>query len=256
MEPDQIEDILARCLDGEPADGMKERVLSRAAQELRAPSPRGVWRKWLGVGAAGLAVVVPVQSIRTVTAGADLEQRLTQLREHGEPIALSELAPQYIPDDENAATYYRKAFEKLKCPENSTILRTYILPETSESQRAELGPEVRELIRQNEAVFPLVRRGAEHPDCLFIVDLQAVSGADWSHIFRLQTVVGLLAARATLEARDPDMDSAVDDLLTTFKVARAADADPLGMSFIAAAESKIQSPRRLAQRCMLDITHV
>ena len=190
------------------------------------------WRKWGALGTVALVMVAPVQSIRTQTTGVRLEQRLTQLREQGEPIALSELAPESIADEANAATFYRRAFEKLTFTERSGLLGAYILPETGQDKRALLEPRVRELIRQNKEVFPLVKEATEHDQCLFPADLELVTGADCSHLQGLENVLSLIAARAMIEAKDGDMNAAVDDILTCLRVARATDTDPLGFSFI------------------------
>src|SRR5438874_7562315 len=51
--------------------------------------------------------------ILNMTSGRALESELAQIREKGEPISLREAAPSMVPDDENAAPIYKKAFLSL-----------------------------------------------------------------------------------------------------------------------------------------------
>jgi hypothetical protein len=197
------------------------------------------WRKLGVLGVVALVAVAPVLSIQTEIAGAKLEQRLAQLRKHGEPIAVSELAPEPIADEANAATYYKQAFAQLTFTERSGLLGAYVLPETSQDDRTKLEPRVRELIRQNGAVFPVVEEASTHYQCVFPVDTKAVTGADWSYVQGLDNALHLLGARAIMEARDGEMNASVDDLLTSLRVSRATDADPLGFTFISGLSNRI-----------------
>jgi|GEM_PF-6420002 len=193
---------------------------------------RGGWRNWATIGAILLAVVVPALAAVTMNAGAALEQRLLQLRRHGEPIALSDVYPKPVPEEINAAACYQQAFAKLDGPEHSRALRYYIVPETSQDERTRLEPRVRELIEQNKDVFPLVKQATERPQCQFTVDWQAAGGADWSYIDKLEHVSDLLNARAVIEAEDGKTGSAVGNVVLALRVARATDSDPFALSFI------------------------
>src|SRR3712207_1071300 len=72
------------------------------------------YARWLGFFCLGwLFVLLLVYVITNAAGGRALERELARIRERGEALAVRELAPPPLPDAENAALVYERAWRRL-----------------------------------------------------------------------------------------------------------------------------------------------
>jgi hypothetical protein len=165
--------------------------------------------------------------VTNVTAGRELERELSLIRQRGEPLTLAEAAPAPVPDDQNAALVYERAFQHLPRLEDGPMGQGRREQQLTRQDEKVLGdffsakPEVRSSvtmaqIRQTlagtEDALALARQAAAMPGCRFPVDWEAGAGALFPHYPKLRSLARLLAAHAVVSAQDGRSGEAVADL--------------------------------------------
>ncbi|MCH5373189.1 MAG: hypothetical protein JJ992_04390, partial [Planctomycetes bacterium] len=76
-----------------------------------------LWKilKWTGIVLGSLiAVLLVTNAVFVWRSSAALEKRLQAIRDAGEPLSLSDLVPEPIPPEEDAAVYYRRVKDDLE----------------------------------------------------------------------------------------------------------------------------------------------
>jgi hypothetical protein len=91
-----------------------------------------IWRKIWRPIVVVLAVLIAAHLVLNIIAGRRLEAELSRLRAEGAPLTLAQAAPPAVPDSENAATLYLRAFWELGLTPSPTAF------EFSDAERAEL----------------------------------------------------------------------------------------------------------------------
>ena len=201
-----------------------------------------------------LVASIAFHTILLLTWKHAVDRKLAEVRRRGEPVTFVEAVPKPVPDRENGALLYRRAFEVLSPAAwpaaTSDVLREFVSgagpppqpptpdlvgatrpgparqPAPKPSDPAQIEQEVRELIRRNEAVFPLVRQAAARPRCVFPVDWRQRPEADVPHRINLTRILRLLQAKAILDTRDGRTEEALDDIVLILRMAPSGENDP------------------------------
>ena len=161
-----------------------------------------------------LIVLAVVHGVATFITGRRLEARINVLKARGVPVSMAELGLPKVPDEENAAVIYAKAFkaiEKLQTGGDYSKLNSFLKPNNRQGN-PELWTDVRRMLAENRGAFPLVEEALSRPKCQFPVNWEAGFDADFPHSAPLRTLTRLLAADAIVQARDGRMDRAIHSI--------------------------------------------
>lgn len=191
----------------------------------------------------GLAYVL-VQSSR---AEARVQAKLAALRAAGEPTTWKELLSEPIPPANNAAALLRKMRGELEAVERET---SAIYDGASKSDQAEFdqgrgGPLVKQVSRilaDNATVLAEIAKASERPEFV-ILDRQNVKEEtiDEELIDILQqcrTPIRILSSHVRVLAAEGKWSEALDDCLTTLRLARHLDQQPTTIGFMVALASR------------------
>lgn len=203
--------------------------------------------RWMGrvarkaakpVGAV-LVLLLAVHAVLMVVWGRQLEDRLEQIREKGEPATVADLVRKPIPDGENGALIYEKAFKLIDLkqtddpkqsddlvPARYSPIARYLSSTHEEAAWNQLGPAVRRIVRETAPIYPLIRRASSYPKCSFPVNWSRGPSAFFLHPSELLQIERLQVAKAVVEAKDGHGDSATDDMLIALRVSNAGSTEP------------------------------
>lgn len=188
-----------------------------------------------------LLVLLLVYVVADVTARWELEREIARLRAEGAPVTLAEVAPPPVPDSENAALLYERAFARLPRLErrdssdptsdlrlsdaDAQVLFDFF-GTNREKRRAVSLVELRRVVVGTEDALALVREAAAMPRCRFPVDWEAGKYATFPHLALLRSLYHLLGARAIVMAQEGRHPEACADLEAMFGIARHIGAEP------------------------------
>jgi hypothetical protein len=215
------------------------------------------------VGKALAALVLVsflVHSILLFVWGRQLENRLAEIRAAGQPVYPVDLVVK-IPDSENAAVIYEKAFAALKSIEKATPkpeLPYQLLDiETPNAARTAIDSNARKAIELREPVIALVRQAVSRKRCVFPVHWEYGPGALFPHLARLREISRILAIKAVADASDNMMDAALDDVTLDLDSTRGLEQEPGLISYlvrIARTKVALSGLREATRRRHLSVT--
>jgi len=141
---------------------------------------------------------------------AEVEAKLTAIRQGGEPVTLTELDAWYVepPVAENAAPLYAEAFAAMTLEDaNSSSFR-------EQNQKA-LGP---------------LHQAAARTHCRYPVDLKAGYKASMPHLPKIKVCAQLLAQQAFVAGANGKMDIVADSIIDGLRLARSLNLEPAVIS--------------------------
>ncbi len=148
-----------------------------------------------------------------------LAQRVAAIRASGAPISAAELGQPKVPDAENAALVYQKAFAALSLSkEDEEFLSTVDSGKASLADPA-IRERVRGILEANRHAVGLIEQASRMPRCQFPVDWQAGYQATFPHLAKLRRSVRLTVAHAVLLASEGRGDAALAACGTAFRIA-------------------------------------
>lgn len=149
----------------------------------------------------------------------DIKREMALIRARGEPASMADLAPPNVPDSENAAVVYAKAFALLPKDDGNSdagVLRR-LLRRAQESDDSETWARMAAMVGQYGRALELTRQAARMPHCSFPTvtdnDLR-----DFPHCRKLRVLVSLLSADAMLKARAGKGDEAFESIEAGFGI--------------------------------------
>jgi hypothetical protein len=170
----------------------------------------GRWKRYLGAGLLVfwgilLLVLVPwfIRRYQEAAAKREIERELAAIRAKGEPTSLVEAAPPPVPDAENAAVVFEKAFAVMAA---------------------------NELPSENAEAMRLAREAMKRPRCRFDLDYTAGPAMVTPHLAKLRHLARLFSSKALLNAHNGLPDKAAESVGSIFGLARALDEEPLLIS--------------------------
>lgn len=161
-----------------------------------------------------------------------LDQRLARLYAAGVPKTWADVASPQVPDNDNAAIWYQRAFDELSlAPRDLDILGSFLDDEPPGS-RLTLLEQTRRILANNQAALSLVRQGTAARQCRFPVHWeQSPVVIVFPHFRPLRTCAELLAAEAIVTANEGDSDGALEWCLAQFRLNWHSVLDPVFFSF-------------------------
>jgi len=210
-----------------PACRALGRISVRLGRILVLSPIRGVWRRRKPILAV-IAILVVAHSITTLILGRRVRLQIETLRARGEPVSMADLAGPKIPDSQNGAVIYAKAFA-ITSGEKSGKELDDACDLVSRKKRAEnpkIWTEARAVLAKYGGIFPIIEKAASMPRCQFPVNWEAGLGATFPHFSKIRTLGRLLSARAILQARDGDVSGALHSIGLAFKVGESVKDEP------------------------------
>jgi hypothetical protein len=163
-----------------------------------------------------------------VRSGRVLENELSAVRERGEPLSLKEAAPPLIPDAENAAVVYGRAFKllpKLSGEEQTTLIQ---FGRSGSDRDKDVSPDkIRPILAKSQDALAVAEEASKMPRCRFPVNYEAGAGALFPHLSHLREITRLWAARARLNAMEGRPAEAISDVEAILSVARQLNDEPV-----------------------------
>ena len=165
------------------------------------------------------------------------QAKIDAIRKAGYPVTLEELDKWYpaVPDDQNAAHAYRKAFAHIRRRSAESIeilplVGTAEMPARDAPLPEEMKKAMLEHLATNEDALQLLHEATKFEQCRYLVDLRGGCEVRLEHLAKLQYGSRLLALDAMRHAGDGKPEPAVQSLLATMAVARSLANEPVVIS--------------------------
>lgn len=182
-----------------------------------------------------LLVLAAVHTAATFVLGRRVADEIAKIKAKGEPVSLVEAAPPPVPDAENAALVYAKAFALL--PERSYIENASGISSESNAYKVLLDPEKRAEdpslwdragteVAASTAVIRLAEQAQSMPKCRFDVNWEDGFAAIFPHYNKLRQTARFLGTDAMLRARKGDPAGAIGSLEKLFALQESVKHEP------------------------------
>lgn len=207
--------------------------------------PHRIWRKTRrGIGWT-LAILFVAHCALNIYASVLLNRELAAIRQRGEPLKLSEMAPPAVPDSQNAALVYAQATKSLRfSPAEKTALHTL--------ERSRTPPMLREVeaaLLKNQKALDLTRRAASMAGCRFPYDYNTDNPLTlrFPHFVEMRELARFIAAQANVEAKNHDTNAALHDVRALFAMSHHLGEGPTLIGFLVAQSVEAIAYQTLAQ---------
>ena len=160
---------------------------------------RRTWRYAVAV----LLLLAVAHGVATLVLGRKVEAELARLRAEGQPVSAAELAPKPLPDRDNGALIYNRAFKLIRVA--YADLRDCDLLSAGNRNDPKVWAGARKAVLGNRQALAVAEQAAAMPGCRFTTNWKAGFGARFPHYGHLVQLANLAAIRAVVQARDGDM---------------------------------------------------
>lgn len=178
----------------------------------------------------GIIVYALVRVAGPYVGPVGTEGEIARIRARGEPVTLAELAGPSVPDSQNAASLYEKAFALLppsaegdRAGGDAGGLRS-LLRRARTADDPKAWAEVRAIASRHAGAIEAAKLAAARPRCRFGVKTDQ-GFPEYQHLSKLRTLVSLIAASAMLQARDGDTSGALDTIAVGLRVGESVKDD-------------------------------
>lgn len=156
-------------------------------------------------------------------AEARLDEAVQEIVRRGEPVEASQLVRPPIPDSENAALVYAKAFDAIELSDEDEELIADLKAERVSLGDPESAGRARAILEQNADALELIHRAAGMARCDFRLDWSKGYDVEFPHLARLRTCARLLAFESLMLLHAGRVDEAAEACGAIFRVANAAE---------------------------------
>ena len=160
-----------------------------------------------GIVAAALIVVLVVVAVLAITRPARMVRaEIARIKAEGAPLTMKDLDGPKIPDSQNGAVEYQKAFALISGEDKKKDM-DLIADRSSLSHQPKTEAECRELRRalaKYDRLVPIVEQAASKPDCRFPIGWEKSGALDASfpHLRPLRDISRILSGNALLSVRE------------------------------------------------------
>lgn len=165
------------------------------------------------------------------------EDLIALIRERGEPLRLSDLAPAPAADEENAAVLYQQAFGLYRRPGpqldvDLVALASWTALPVDPPPSQEALDAVASWLRSNEPILALISRAATRPRCVFPLDWSAGIDMSMDHLGLLRGISRLALTSADLALVRGDPKASLAAAQTALALSQALNEEPILISMI------------------------
>lgn len=175
-----------------------------------------------------LVVIIVPPIARVITAKSKVKEEIAIIKARGEPVTMADLAGKKIPDNENAALVYAKAFKIISSPTSKKdfcVLSEFLKPE-KRGKNPELWNQAQNIVNRYSPVFPIVGKAVTMRKCQFPVKWEKGMNTQFPHYQHLRNLMLLESAQAILSAKSSRMSEAVKSIETGFGISESLKDDP------------------------------
>ena len=185
-------------------------------------------RTWKWVFAFVLLLAV-THSVATFVLGRQVENEIGKIKANGDPVACAELAGKPIPDAENGAIIYEKAFKKISIINKPIYEGTYYFDIISTKHRNDpkAWERARKAVMEHRDVFTLIEKAAAMPQCRFKISWKDGAYTLLPHFVKLRELTRLLAVKAIIDAKDGRTDQALSSINLIFSLRDSIKDEPI-----------------------------
>jgi len=156
-------------------------------------------------------------------AEARLDEAVQEIVRRGEPVEASQLVRPPIPDSENAALVYDKAFDAIELSDEDEELIADLKAERVSLEAPGIAARAQTILDRNAEALESVHRAAGMPRSDFRVDWSKGYDVGFPHLAKLRTCARLLAFESLMLLDAGRVDEAADVCGAIFRVANAAE---------------------------------
>lgn len=181
--------------------------------------------RWLVI--AGVVVVLGFLRVHLWAQPSESHWAVETLRAQGTVEDIADFGQPPIPDSENAAVVYRRAFDRLKTllPEDQDALKAFTDRRAGPATEEQVA-RVRDLVSDHEEMLAQIEEGSRQPRCTFDAQWERLYNADLEYLGQMRSALWLLLARARMQAIDEEYDEAIGDLRTAIRFSVSAHGQP------------------------------
>lgn len=197
---------------------------------------RSLLKKFLLFVAGILVVLLLVTVILGVKANREVKSELARIKARGEPLRFADLGGPPVPDKDNAAVLYRKAFQMMNTPpiaDHVKVLESFyqcpIPPKVAVSIQLDSAIPALDGV---ESVIALLEKASQKPACRFPVDWASGTAATFKHYASLGKCAKLVAIGAVVRAMEGKPEQAVRLLKLGVAIAQSIKDEKCLMSFL------------------------
>lgn len=196
-------------------------------------------------GLIGLIIVVHI--VLNIIFSVQLNNKFAELKSQGRPMTIAEVVPPPVPDGENAAVLYNKAFvlmtsgeggnpyipNKEGGTENNVInairdIKSPYISEWTDEQRREIPRLVDS--KQMQDIYKFLEEGSQKPKCRFNREYEKGPAMIFPELNPMRDAVRFLCIKALLEAESGKTAEAFDTLLIGLKISNHLKDEPILIS--------------------------
>jgi len=186
-------------------------------------------REWAFLVAGATVVLAasscasPTTFIRARQAEQRLQKVIKQIAASGAPVKAMQLAKPPVPDAENAALVYQKAFAAMRFPPDDRQFATKLTRDRLSLADPAVVARAGGILKQNAKALQLIHRAAVMPRCDFRLDWTKGAELQFPQFGHLRDCSLLLALEAIMLAHRGQVDQALAVCGDGFRVVKAAD---------------------------------
>lgn len=183
-----------------------------------------------------LVVFIP-HGIWLLVAEGQYKAEVELLRSQGYHVSIADYKPASLPDSQNAAPIYEKAFRLIDSQWNiktnykamNTLVDIYKVARARSSMALGFDwASANQAAQRLSGLVPLVKEALSRPECRFAFDWQIQKLDKIRHHDKLKNLVALLSNMAIVDAHEGRMEQACHKIRLAFKVAQATKDEPPG----------------------------
>ncbi len=158
-----------------------------------------------------------------------LDRALKEIAARGEPVNTTQLAKPSIPDKDNAALIYQKAFDAMRPSEASPDWQfvSDINNEKASLADPAVAARANRILRHNSAALRLIHQASAMPRCDWRLDWSKGNFISYRPFIRLRNCSRLLGLESRILLYEGRVDEAMKACAANFRLANAADERPL-----------------------------
>ena len=197
-------------------------------------------RRWLPsrhamvpLAALGLILSIPLYRLfSNMRARSVLERELDEIRAKGEPASLGELGVGDVPEGENGAPLYARAFALIRKNEAAEPQNWMDVLFEPEKPFDEVSGDLETVLQLHAKAMELARGAAAKPRCVFDLDYTEGAHLALPHLAQLRHLSRLFAGEAHLHAHSGRPEKALGSLVRVLELIHALDEEALLISKI------------------------
>ncbi|MCX6345485.1 MAG: hypothetical protein NT018_10515 [Armatimonadetes bacterium] len=162
--------------------------------------------------------------------GRQIESKIAALKAAGEPVSFADLRGAPVPDSENAAPIYAKAFKVMAEPAMRKDIDTLCQITSAEAGRPSRKDwdNAKAAAKRCDKVFKLIEEAQSKPVCQYPLppansDVNGMVGVSFTKFARLRDTTRFLCGKAFLNAHEGDVQGMIEGIDSALKLKGALD---------------------------------